>query len=38
VGFNTWAGFQKTSDTLAHVQSVYGNALTITRDKEPNLK
>jgi hypothetical protein len=36
--FNTWAGYQKSSNTLAHVQSVYGNALTITRDKVPNLK
>jgi hypothetical protein len=36
--FNTWAGYQISNNALSHVQSVYANAYTVTRDEVPNLR
>ncbi|HEX6274349.1 MAG TPA: glycosyl hydrolase, partial [Polyangiaceae bacterium] len=36
--FNTWAGYQISNNSLSHVQSVYANTRTVTRDEVPNLR
>jgi hypothetical protein len=38
VFFNTWAGYQISHNSVAHVQSVYSNPYTVARDGVPNLR
>jgi beta-mannanase len=35
--FNTWAGYEKSANTLAHVQQVFADPHVITRDEVPDL-
>jgi len=36
--FNIWAGYQRSNNSLASIQSTYSNTRTVTRDEVPNLK
>jgi hypothetical protein len=36
--WNVWAGYEKSSNTIANITSAYSSSYTITRDEVPNLK